>query len=61
MLKLLEHDYSVEYKKGSANRAADALSRQYSALNTISVVQPTWLQDISDSYAFDTVTVALVQ
>jgi hypothetical protein len=38
MLKLLEHDYSVEYKKGSANRAADALSRQYSAVNTISVV-----------------------
>jgi hypothetical protein len=61
MLKLLEHDYSVEYKKGLANRAADALSRQFSAVNTISVVQPTWLQNIADSYASDPVTAALVQ
>jgi hypothetical protein len=61
MLKLLEHDYAVEYRKGSTNRAVDALSRQYSSINTISVVQPKWLQEISESYVSDPVTAALVQ
>ena len=29
MLKLLEFDYLIEYKKGSDNVVADALSRQF--------------------------------
>ena len=29
MLKLLEFDYSIEYKKGSENIAIDALSRKF--------------------------------
>ena len=29
MLKLLEFDYLVEYKKGSDNAVVDALSRQF--------------------------------
>jgi hypothetical protein len=28
MLKLLEFDYQIEYKKGSENSVADALSRK---------------------------------
>ena len=30
MLKLLEFDYTIEYKKGTNNSAADALSRKFS-------------------------------
>jgi transposase InsO family protein len=61
MMKLLEFEYAVEYKKGTSNRAADALSRQHGSIYAISVVQPKWLQDIADSYAADLVTRVLVQ
>jgi hypothetical protein len=32
MLKLLEYDYSIEYKKGSDNTVADALSRRWTTI-----------------------------
>jgi hypothetical protein len=56
MLKLLEFDYTIEYKKGKENTVADALSRKYQAdensqeeafseqtehCNTLSLLVPT--------------------
>jgi hypothetical protein len=32
MLKLLELDYKIEYKKGKENVVADALSRQFKSM-----------------------------
>jgi hypothetical protein len=43
MLKLLEFDFTVEYKKGRDNTAADALSRRFASLNALSAITPTWI------------------
>jgi transposase InsO family protein len=51
--KLLGLQYQVVYKQGSANRAADALSRRPhpdQGLHAISVSTPQWLSDIAESY-----------
>jgi hypothetical protein len=50
LMKLLEFDYSIEYKKGKDNVAADALSRREQQLTTISSVLPRWISDIEASY-----------
>jgi hypothetical protein len=43
MLKLLEFDFTVEYKKGRDNTTADALSRRFASLNALSAITPTWI------------------
>jgi hypothetical protein len=53
MLKLLEFDFNIEYKKGKENRVADALSQKFCKIFAISVVTPTWIQDITASYVSD--------
>lgn len=66
MLKLLEFDYSIEYKKGIENSVADALSRKYqdddseshplpttATCSAISVAVPSWLEDVHASYKDD--------
>lgn len=50
--KLLGLNYTIRYKKGKENSAADALSRANfsESLATISCCRPAWLEDIASSY-----------
>jgi hypothetical protein len=66
MLKLLEFDYQIEYKKGVENTAADALSRQFQqneddSCSLISQAIPAWIEDISLSYEKDEACTKLLQ
>jgi hypothetical protein len=52
--KLLGLHYKIVYRKGTDNRAADALSQQVQPeLSSISTVTPKWLSDIQASYSQD--------
>jgi hypothetical protein len=54
--KLLGLQYKVVYRKGSENRAADALSRKSahdSVCAAISSVTPRWIQEVLDGYRND--------
>lgn len=59
MLKLLEFTYTIEYKKGKANRAADALFR-IPTLFAITAVVPSWSEDIEKSYTQDATCTSLI-
>jgi hypothetical protein len=66
MLKLLEFDFSIKYKKGVDNNAADALSRQFqdSTSDTcfpLSVLVPAWMSDVEASYTLDDHCLKLLQ
>lgn len=53
LTKMLGLQYKIEYKKGSYNRAADALSRREdtSELLAISHGVPLWLDEVKEGYA----------
>lgn len=58
MLKLLEHDYVIEYKKGRENKVADALSRKDNPVNletcmAVAAAVPAWMADIEATYIND--------
>lgn len=60
ILKLMEYDYSIEYKPGWENSVVDALSRMprqqegvEESSQAITVVVPDWVEDIRRSYDED--------
>jgi hypothetical protein len=73
MLKLLEFNYTIEYKKGSENTVADALSRKYQSndelsssvipetCTAISTAIPSWMTEVSASYVDDPACTKLIE
>jgi hypothetical protein len=62
--KLLGLKYKVVYKQGVHNKVADALSRRNHEevlCSSISVVQPSWCQEIVDGYLADEVACKLIE
>jgi len=55
MQRLMGLQFKIIYKKGKENIAADSLSRvaHLMTLQTVSVVQPTWIQEVLNSYTTD--------
>jgi hypothetical protein len=55
MTKLMGLQFKIKYRKGKENMAADALSRvaHMLAIQSISLVQPQWIQEVLNSYATD--------
>jgi hypothetical protein len=60
-MKLLEFTYSIEYKQGAENRVVDALSREDPSLMAISIVTPSWISNIEDSYTNDNLYTEIIQ
>lgn len=63
LIKLLGYNYTIEYKKGKENIAADALSRMIPQLvnMAISTVQPKWMEEIHTIYENDPKCLALIE
>jgi transposase InsO family protein len=55
LLKLMDLDYTISYKKGNTNLAADALSRHPGAAvrMAISTSIPTWMERLMEGYQDD--------
>ena len=52
MTRMMGLNFTIKYKKGKENMAADALSRvgHLMALQAVSTVQPAWVQEVKNSY-----------
>jgi hypothetical protein len=53
LIKLMEFNYTIEYKKSKENTIDDALSRKDHDISTISSVVPLWVSNIENSYKDD--------
>jgi hypothetical protein len=63
LTKMLGLQYTIVYRKGAENTAADALSRrpqQSECVSAISSVQPTWIDEIVQGYQADPKSTALL-
>jgi hypothetical protein len=64
LTKLMGLQYTVQYKQGINNGAADALSRKpptSSQIFVMTTLQPSWLQSVKDSYGQDEYAQQLLQ
>lgn len=61
MMKLLEFNFKIQYKKGVQNKVADALSRLLPSCMAISTATPVWAQELVESYPKDPVTKQLLE
>lgn len=55
MTRLMGLEFKIIYRKGKENMAANALSRvaHLFTLQAISALQPTWVQEVLNSYTTD--------
>jgi hypothetical protein len=64
LTKMLGLQYTIVYRKGSDNTAADALSRrphQHAQLTAISSVRPVWIDELVEGYQKDAMAKALLE
>jgi len=57
LFKLMDLDYSIQYKKGNTNTTADSLSRKpHPAIMAVSLCTPTWVENLTAGYEQDEFT-----
>lgn len=63
LLKLMDLQFSIQYRQGSINVAADVLSRCSSleAVYALSAYTPTWITNLVQEYSNDPMAVKLLE
>lgn len=61
MMKLLEFNFKIQYKKGITNKVADALSRILPSCRAISIVTPVWAQELIEGYHKDPISKGILE